>query len=222
MLFKQKQNQNIKLPPPDRRLWSLKIIAEGILNKNSGKLSGFWAECVNLKVKISVLPWNYPVGLRRLQGVLGELGASQMHAQSPATPTRLHDIIATWIKGLLSGFRRKRKRNRILCVGSPAPSGNYADAAQVVLWVCWHLALPDSCRSSVRNQRENFLCSHDWEPRIKSFAERKDIITLQISQVIYQGQLALGRKQDSWLSSPGWRENVFSWEADPWIFCSWE
>lgn len=53
MLFKQKQNQNIKLSPPDRRLWSLKIIAEGILHKNSGKLSSFWAEYMNWKVKIS-------------------------------------------------------------------------------------------------------------------------------------------------------------------------
>lgn len=43
---------------------------------------------------ISALPQNDPVGLLRLQGMLGELGVSHMLAQSPATPSRLHDIIA--------------------------------------------------------------------------------------------------------------------------------
>ena len=121
------------------------------------KIPGSWvASGLNYEFKgkniISAVPWNHPVGLRRLQGVLGGLGASQMHAQSSATPSRLHDIIATWIKGLLSGFRRKRKRNRILCVGSPAPSGNYADACSScslgMLASCPAWQLQEFCKTS--------------------------------------------------------------------------
>lgn len=56
-----------------------------------------------------------PSGAQEAQGVPGELGASQMHAQSPATPHRLHDILHTNQRLALWLQKEKEKEQDTLC-----------------------------------------------------------------------------------------------------------
>lgn len=165
---------------------------------------------------ISALPWNVSSGVQQAQGVLGGLDASQMHAQSPATPSGLHDIIATWIKGLLSGFRRKRNRNRILCIGSPAPSGNYADACSScslgMLASCPAWQLQEFCKKS-----EGEFPLQPWlRTQDQKLCRQKRHYPSNIPSHLLGSISRRQSKTASCLAPDG--ENVFPWEPASWIF----
>lgn len=106
----------------------LKIIAQSICNlkrkketSENRKQRGFWVECKDLKAKTIYdnlcLILKLPSGPRRLRECRGGLVASQLCAQSPATPSRLHDIISTQIKGFSLASEGKGTGSSVL--GAP-------------------------------------------------------------------------------------------------------
>lgn len=110
----------------------------------------------------------------------------------------------------------KGKGTEYSVLGVLPQAGTMLMPAQVVLWVCWLLALPDSCRSSVRNLRENFLCSHDWDTQDQELCRQKRHYPSNIPSHLL-GSISSRQKRTAGCPAPD-GENVFPWEPASCIF----